>query len=198
MKVKVTITSALLGFFISLSGISAESPYRLRNFDMRIQGTSNIRDWESKATVMHLELEFDNDDEGDPSFDSLSTMIIRVPVADIEGSIRGMNRTMQRAMKADRFPETIFRLDIDEEMKETLANERFNIRTQGTLEMAGVTRKVDVSGRGRRLDDGDILLGGSSSLKMSDFNIDPPTLLFGALRTRDEIEIVFTLRLTRK
>ena len=65
------------------------------------------------------------------------------------------------------------------------------IAAKGSLNIAGVTRPVDmmvkVLIRGNRK----LIFEGSQTIKMSDFDIAPPTALFGTLKTGNEVAINF-------
>jgi len=45
---------------------------------------------------------------------------------------------------------------------------------------------------------GEIQFTGSQELLMTDFGIDPPTAVFGTIRSKDEIRIEFDVTLSQK
>ena len=47
------------------------------------------------------------------------------------------------------------------------------------------------------LNSGDVEISGSKKLKMTDYNIDPPTALMGTMTTGDEVEIEFRIVLKK-
>src|SRR5690554_7280057 len=58
------------------------------------------------------------------------------------------------------------------------------------LTLAGVTRQIQMDVNVEETSEG-IRYTGSVPLKMSDFEIRPPTAMFGALRTGDEVTVGF-------
>ncbi len=162
---------------------------------MRIIGSTNLGGWQTKATALDLDLRFSDPDQVDLVKGSLSELELRVPISEIKSDTPGAERSMYRALKARAHPEIIFRLDVERGGAEEIMDNRFNLASVGTLSIAGVARTVDLIVYGRQTKDGKILLQGRKKMLMSDFSIDPPSALFGLVRTRDEIVVVFTLHL---
>jgi polyisoprenoid-binding protein YceI len=66
---------------------------------------------------------------------------------------------------------------------------------EGNLTVAGVTRKISVDATIRILPDKSFLISGTKKLKMSDFNVEAPTFMFGTVTTGDEITVSFNANL---
>jgi hypothetical protein len=63
----------------------------------------------------------------------------------------------------------------------------------GELTLAGEQREIEMVVVAERLADGRFTLVGSRELKMTDFNITPPSALFGLIKAKDTVEVVFDL-----
>ena len=73
---------------------------------------------------------------------------------------------------------------------EVTSNDGSKLSTNGNLTLAGVTRQIQMDVNVEETSEG-IRYTGSVPLKMSDFEIRPPTAMFGALRTGDEVTVGF-------
>jgi polyisoprenoid-binding protein YceI len=89
-------------------------------------------------------------------------------------------------LKTDSYSNIIFKLT---EFKKS-QNNLFHIR--GKLIIAGVTREIKFEVKGEMLNNGDLKFTGNKSLAMSDYNVEPPTLMFGSITTGNKINISFT------
>ena len=63
----------------------------------------------------------------------------------------------------------------------------------GTITLAGEQRPVTVTAQGQRMDDGLVRIQGRHALRMTDFDIEPPTGLLGLVRAHDDIVVRFDL-----
>jgi hypothetical protein len=72
-----------------------------------------------------------------------------------------------------------------------------NITTKGQvlIELAGVTKRFDVDYKIVSVNKNNINLIGSRKVNFSDFKITPPSRLGGMIRTNNEINVVFDLKL---
>lgn len=65
------------------------------------------------------------------------------------------------------------------------------IALTGDLRLAGVTRSVSLSARIMRLDAGRYELEGEVAIRLSDFGLRPPSVLFGLVHARDDVKVSF-------
>ncbi len=66
----------------------------------------------------------------------------------------------------------------------------FSLVSKGLLNIAGVEKAVEVTVSGRRAE-GMLIFEGAKSLLMSDYGIEPPTAMFGQIKTKDDITFHF-------
>ncbi|HPX05794.1 MAG TPA: YceI family protein, partial [Tenuifilaceae bacterium] len=67
----------------------------------------------------------------------------------------------------------------------------YKVSTTGTLTISGVTQNVTINATGKLLPNGAIEFTGEKALKMTSFKVEPPTAMFGAMKTGDEVTIDF-------
>jgi polyisoprenoid-binding protein YceI len=114
---------------------------------------------------------------------------LSIPVASMRSGKDGLDRNMQKALKADLHPLIRFRLARYEAsaMADSVA-----IDGHGALTVAGVEQAIDLRAVAHRAAEG-IVLEGSVPLRMSAFGVKPPTMMLGTLRTDDRVVIHYRL-----
>lgn len=116
-------------------------------------------------------------------------------VASLDSGKEGLNKNMHKELKVDRHPEIRFTLEaVEFPAQVDLPQQGYGVVGKGKLEIAGVTRETDIPGKIRFIPGG-FRLFGVKELKMTEFGIKPPTLMLGAVKTADEVQIHFDLRL---
>lgn len=169
---KKILLLVFLGF--SLTGFS--QTYTLSSESkVTIDGTSTIHDWTVTAHKMDGNLEVQ---EGTPT-----QINFEVSVADII-SERGatMDKKMHNALKREEHPKVIFEL---QEVKD--ASTLF-----GTMLIAGVEKSVEVNTEVASEEDL-MTFKGSKKIILQDFEMEPPTAMFGQIVVGDEVTVNFDL-----
>ncbi len=73
------------------------------------------------------------------------------------------------------------------------AESAFQVKSDGNLTIAGVTKAVVLIAACALKTDGSISCAGSNTLLMTDYQIKPPTYMLGALKTGNKLKIDFTM-----
>ena len=71
------------------------------------------------------------------------------------------------------------------------------IEALGDLTMAGVTIPTRITAKGKKLANGDLQLTVIKKLKMTEFNMKPPTAVLGTIKVGDEVTVNFNMVLVR-
>lgn len=113
-----------------------------------------------------------------------------VAVKALKSGKAGLDQNMRKALKAEEHPEIVFRLA-------QLAAEPdpaggFRLQAEGTLSISGRERPVTLKARARA-QDGTFHVEGEQKLLMSDFGVKPPVMMLGAIKTRDEVVIRYSI-----
>ena len=116
-----------------------------------------------------------------------------IPVRAFDCGVRQMNRDFYEALKGQAYPAVRFALRHAEILPSATASEWTPVKVWGTLTLAGEQRPVTVTARGQRLGDGRVRIQGRHALRMTDFDIDPPSGLLGLVRAHDDIVVRFDL-----
>ncbi|MCY4159534.1 MAG: YceI family protein [Bacteroidetes bacterium] len=103
-----------------------------------------------------------------------------------------MDRGMYDALQANDFPEIIYKLASVSDV--TASNDTmFTLNATGNLTIAAETKEINLPVEGIRKPGGAIHFRGTHELLMTDYGLKPPSLMFGRLRTGDELVITFEI-----
>ncbi len=177
-----------LSLIFIITGFTSPNNYTLyKNFEITIHGTSNLHDW--NETVGKVTGDLNGSLNSDGSFD-LNEVKIKMDVYSIKSESSAMDNNTYKALKADANPEIIFTLTAPVKSIKITSNESA-ISIKIDITIAGVTKAVIMRVKVFMPEPGKLIFQGSQLLKMTDYGIDPPTALFGALKTGDNITINF-------
>ena len=131
----------------------------------------------------------------------VGTVSLKFEVNTIDGG-RGetMNDKIKNALKAETSPYIEFAGS--EAAKISSITEKgsntFTVSSKGNLSMAGVTTPVVIMLEGTYTDENTIHFKGAYEMKMSDFDIEKPSAMFGTIVAGDDIKINFDLIFSNK
>ncbi len=152
---------------------------------IQVDGTSNrTPEWSVHATEVSGLVSLN--DEG--SVESAKLVVPSKMMKSKKSPI--MDRGMHEALKADDHPEIIYELTSVSEMTMT-DDTTFTLITVGNLTIAAETREVAIPVEGVKKEDGNLHFSGTHALLMTDYGLKPPSLMFGAYRTGNELVIAF-------
>ena len=153
---------------------------------MTVAGTSNLHDWEIDVEDMQGTLKLNQEDGVVKAVQELN---LEIPVESLKSGKSGMDKNTYKALDSKKHATITYRLKAVENLKQTAAD-TYAIQTTGSLSISGVTKTVAIPLKMKVSNKG-LLLSGSYELLMSSYKIDPPTALFGTIKTGDELQITF-------
>ncbi len=167
--------------------------FSLKSVNATISGTSTLHDWVSKVTVM----------EGKGSFQIRDNVLASIKDVEVKIRVTGikseegnkMDNKTYEAFNSDKYPSIIY----------SFSNAVVNINdahivsigTTGNLAMAGASKAVSLLASGKELPNGDLQLTVSKTIKMTDFNMEPPVMFLGTIKVGDEITVSFDFILSK-
>ncbi|MCW5518506.1 YceI family protein [Aureitalea sp. L0-47] len=152
-----------------------------------IEGTSSLHDWEMISNSCKGKLEYN---DGDNSI-NLEHINIKVGVTTLKSGKRIMDKKCYNALKHENHPNIIYRFKEINSISE-IGNSKYKASLNGSLDIAGVVKPVNID-VDIELKDGIMNIKGRKPMKMTDYDIEPPTALLGTLKTGNDITIVFNL-----
>jgi hypothetical protein len=170
---------------------------------VRIEGTSTVHDWQVEGPVIGGYLEVGTDFPIEPGQSVTPGKIqagaeVVIPVRSLRSIEKDgkpysdkMDDIMYGKLKQPTNPKIVYRLN-ELALKETpkAADLPYVFDSKGELAVAGVTNKISMRVNVMPMADKRLKVTGTTSVKMTDFGIQPPVLV-GILSTGDEVKLFF-------
>ena len=184
--IKILIIIVLAGFPLKSEG----QKFTLSKSEtaISIKGTSSLHDWEMNLEAFSSAFQLNREGTVIKGFDNV---IFSCKATDIKSEHSLMDKKTYDALKADDYPEIKFRATSASAL--ISGDKTFTGSLNGKLDVAGESRDVTLPFKGTIVDNNTINIVASTDLKMSSFNITPPTALMGTLKTGDQISVEFSL-----
>lgn len=179
------LSLGLLGLMSQLHSANS-GEIQMTGFSMTIQGSSTLHDWESEITELNAENALALEDG---TLVAEGRYQVEIPVKEIESPHDKMDRLTYEALKAEEHP--VIRYEL-EELK-PIDDQRY--QSAGKLTIGGQTRPLEMEVAISPVNNGKFTLSGGTGFDMSEFNIKPPSLMFGTIKVRDAVEVNFELNL---
>ncbi|QHS59368.1 YceI family protein [Chitinophaga agri] len=165
----------------------AQVQYQQRNdFNLSIAGTSTMHDWEMKTSKIACNATFTFYEDGE--LGGLTLLNFTMPAESLKSERTGLDAVAYKALKTKQYPTITFNL-----IKATVSKQGTLITCTGSLTVAGETRDIDLVAATKVNKDRSINIRGSKQIDMRDFEIDPPSFLFGKFTTGEIVTINFDL-----
>ncbi len=168
---------------------------------MTITGTLTLHDWSSKVNEINGDFVFKNEiqDKKLPKSGNIVEQIkMVIPVLSIE-SPRGstMDKKTYNALKSEEHPNMIFEVKSDNiERIIDKSAEKFLLKVTGDLSLAGHTKEITIDLEGQKLPSGQLKFLGAYPIDMVEYEIEPPSAMFGQIKTGKDVVIDFDLLLS--
>jgi polyisoprenoid-binding protein YceI len=160
---------------------------------LNLFGTSTLHDWTMSARSLQGNAQFEI--SGNSKLTGISALNFILPVKNLKGDKDGLNENAYDALKADKYSNIQFTMT-----SATISSNggaSYTIYANGNLFIAGVTRYVTMQVRTQLNADGTVTCSGTQDLKMSDFNVERPSFMFGVMKTGDELKLNYNLVFVR-
>jgi polyisoprenoid-binding protein YceI len=157
---------------------------------LSVFGTSTLHDWEIKAEKVSGTASITVEEEL-----AVSSLSFSVVVEELESGKGAMNDNTYEALEEKKYPTIDYKLGRVLSSK-SMGGNSFVLNTEGQLTIAGTTKDVVMSVTAV-VNGGDVKFSGDYTMKMTDFNIDPPTAVWGTIKTGDEIKIEFSINYSK-
>lgn len=190
MKKAIKVFSVMILSFVLVSQLVAQERYEVTSNKTTISGTSNLHDWVSSVNDLTATITIE---VASGEIKSINNFNVKIPVTGIvseNGSI--MDGKTYDALKYKTYPNIYF----ESTSVTPLSSKRLKIN--GKLSIASVKRSITLYVDYKVLSNGNIVFTGNQSLKMTDYKVEPPKALLGALTTGDLVTINFNLTVAGK
>ncbi len=155
---------------------------------LKLNGDSSLKKFSAATSVLELRAAAKPISNAGLKF-TPTEVSMRLEVKDLKSGDGTLDKHMYEALKSEKFPAIEMKLDQFE------FKDQYSATASGILTVAGETRPIELK-LSISIDGDRITIRGAKSLLMTDFGIEPPKMMMGALKTRNEIEIIFEVLCT--
>ena len=190
-KTFVSVITIAVALLVIPQVLSAQSVYKIaagKDVNVKVLGSSNVHDWTMTATGIESQGEFKVDDE---QLKSLTAFSFAVEAKSLKSEHESMDNRTYKAMNADKFPKITYRLT--SAAISTVAKNKFLIKATGDLTISGASQTVTLLVNATVNADNTITCTGSQKIKLTDYKIQPPSFMLGAMKVANDLTIQFNL-----
>ncbi|WP_418603050.1 YceI family protein [Hwangdonia sp.] len=149
-----------------------------------VHGTSSLHDWDIKAESHTGHITFKDINTGE-----IDKLNVEIMAESLKSGKRAMDKNTYKALNTSEFKKITFSATTAKVLSQ-ISESKYKVEVVGNLTISGKTNKVTLK-FDIEIDSNKIELNGEKSIKMTDFNIDPPKALLGTITTGDDITIKF-------
>ena len=170
----------------------AQSVYKIapsKDSKVTVNGKSNVHDWEMISTDIASQgvFKFNAKDE----LTGLSAFSFSVAAKSLKSGKSSMDTRTYKSLKADEFSKITYKLTFAE-VTMVQAN-KYAIQTTGVLTIAGKTQSISMKVMAFVNADQTISCHGTEKLILTDYGIEPPSFMLGAMKVGNDLIIKFNL-----
>lgn len=152
-----------------------------------IAGTSTLHEWTMSSSQLQLVVAAET--QADGTIGQVKSLSLSVPSQSLKSANKGMDKNAYSALKVDKNKTINFIMSSATVQKNV-------IQCLGNLSIAGVTKQVSVDATcALKSGKSSLICSGSKQLKMSDYQVEAPSFMFGTVKTGNEITISFNIEL---
>jgi len=196
----------LIAAGVSASAAEMTKYYAKSGSKMRMEGTSNIHDWQVEGTLIGGYFEVGPGFPAEPGAAATPSkieahaepfiMVRSLKSIEKDGKPYSdkMDEVMYEKLKAQENPKIVYHLE-EFTLKEAAKSKDapYVCEAKGQLVVAGVTNQVTMPVNVLPLGGNKLKISGTTTIKMTDFKIDPPApkIALGMIKTGDEVKLIF-------
>lgn len=179
---KTTVKILIACFLIASSSYAQTLKVNPKLFNITIEGTTNVHDYETKVTQITGDIVFNSSNQ-------VQSLTVTIPVKSIKSKEKLMDTKTYEAFNADTYPAITFKLL---EVNSLQVNgSDVTVAITGNLTMNGTTKKIVLKPSGKNIKPGSYQFKGAIALKMSDFKMKAPTAMMGMMKVGDGVTIKY-------
>jgi polyisoprenoid-binding protein YceI len=170
--------------FGTSTSAAAQMMFQSQLVDIKLSGTSTLHDWEMKAAKGNSEAAFAVDANG--KLTSLTKLSFTLPATSLKSEHTMMDKNTYKALNTEANPNISF-IGTSSVITPLGANE-YRINLVGKLTIAGTTKEIDLVATVKyNPADKSLAVTGVKKMKMTDYNVKPPTVMMGTIKTGNDI-----------
>lgn len=163
---------------------------------LRVEGTSTVRGYTCNAKEIGGVVQI-APDVSQVKIPALGAAVrgveLEIPIGALDCGNGTMNDHMRKALQAKDNPTIRFRV-ASHEVTVTEGG-KARIEMAGDLTIAGTTKRITLSAVATPGADGQIQIGGSKEIDMTEYGVAPPRLMMGTMKVHDRVVVHFDIAL---
>lgn len=176
--------------------IMAQTSYKLvadKSNTIKVEGTSNVHDWTMTAKDVESSGTFRFNTRNELT--DISSLKFSVLAKSLKSEKTSMDGRTYKSMKADQFPKVTYQLTAA--TVTMIQYNKYAIQTTGLLSIAGKTQTISMKVMALVNADRSISCHGTQKLMLTDYGIEPPSFMLGAMKVGNDLQIRFDLTYTK-
>lgn len=185
---KIKISTLFIAVFWLPFAVIAQQSYSVSNeSDATVIGTSTLHDWEMTAEEISGKgmITVENG-----KVEDIKSLNLAFKVKSLKSGKNKMDDLAHEALEANSNPNITYKLS------NIVASANGQMKAKGMLSIAGKTREVTVSGT-VTTSGSKVIIKGSHDINMTEHDMEPPTAMFGTIKTGEMVTIEFEIVLTK-
>lgn len=158
-----------------------------------VDGTSSVRAFTCRAGTVNADVATSVEHAVQALLtgeNAVKSLTFSVPAAKLDCGNGTMNGHMLKAIKAKEHATIAFQL---ESYTITTGGETLSVTLRGTLALGGATRPITMNAALAPSPAGALRVSGVYELNMKDYDLTPPSLMFGTLKVGEMVKVNFDL-----
>lgn len=182
------ITGLFSILFLTLftNPVAAQVNYTTKDVTLKVSGSSNVHNWDLQSTTAAVTANITLNRAG--SITTISSLTFTTPVIALKSEHNGMDKNTYKALKKDANPTISF-------VSKTATITENTIKCYGTLTIAGKGVETELVVTYKVNSDKTITVTGTKNINMVEYGVEPPTALFGTIKTGKEVVLSFAITL---
>lgn len=186
------LTLALVAF--STTTVNAQQAFKSNGKSViTLNGTSTLHDWTMQARSFTTNAQFAVG--ANNTLDGISGLTLVLPVVNLKSEKDGLNENAWETLEYEDHKNIVYKLT---SAKVTPAGgTKYQIAATGNLTIAGVTKPVSMNVTATANADGSFNATGSLPIKLSQFNIERPSFMFGTMSVGDAMTLSYNVHFVK-
>ncbi len=183
---------AVCALAVCYNALQAQTNYQSNTAQTTVKGTSTLHDWDMTSAKGQTKATFVVDGN---KVTGISALSFTVPAESLKSDKSGLDKNAYKALTTDKHANITFTMTSGA-ITSTGTN-TFQVKATGNLNIAGTSKPATITATGQfNPADKSITAKGSTTFKMTEYKVTPPTVMLGTIKTGDEVTIDYQVKLT--
>ncbi|MDQ0641014.1 polyisoprenoid-binding protein YceI [Pedobacter sp. W3I1] len=184
------IRPIILLFMLSPLVTVAQTAYQFSKMgsgSVKVTGTSNVHDWSMTSKQFESTGTFNFNAWGEMT--DVTALRFTLAARSLKSGKSSMDDRTYKTLSATKFPKISYQLTFA--TVTMIQAKRYSIETTGILTIAGKTQSLSMKVMALVNADGSISCHGSENLMLTDYGIEPPSFMLGAMKVGNNLNVQF-------